>query len=164
MMRPELLCERPLFGAPRDGRDTKTHACRELDAQMSQSTEPLHGHEVAGTSRRMAQRVVSGQPRAEQWSRIGRTEFIRNGDQSARNRDHRFGVTTIEMNAADRLVGTIHEISPATGSADAAMAAEEAHADTLADFPTRDAFAQCVDFPNDFMTGHARKAHAGHQA
>jgi hypothetical protein len=44
------------------------------------------------------------------------------------------------------------------------MAAQEADADTLADFPTRDAFAERVDSPNDFMTGHARIGDAGDEA
>src|SRR5258707_10824656 len=68
------------------------------------------------------------------------------------------------MSARDRLVGAIHEIAAAARSADAAMAAEEADADALADFPTLDASAERVDFPNDFMAGHAWKADAGHEA
>jgi hypothetical protein len=68
------------------------------------------------------------------------------------------------MNSGDRLVGTINEISSPTRSANAAMAAQEADADTLADFPTRDAFAERVDSPNDFMTGHARIGDSGDEA
>jgi hypothetical protein len=59
---------------------------------------------------------------------------------------------------------SLDEISSPTRSADAAMAAQEADADTLADFPTRDAFAERVDSPDDFMAGHARIGDAGDEA
>src|SRR6266446_9537166 len=76
---------------------------------------------------------TGGHSRAEEWRRIGGTKVVRDRGQSARDRDHRLGVAAIMMNAGDRLVATIHEISPPTRSADAAMAAQEADADTLAD-------------------------------
>jgi hypothetical protein len=44
------------------------------------------------------------------------------------------------------------------------MATQEADADTLADFPSRDAFAERVDSPNDYMTGHARIGDTGNEA
>jgi hypothetical protein len=68
------------------------------------------------------------------------------------------------MSAGDRLVGAIHEVSPAARIANATMAAEEADADALTDFPTLDASAEGVDCPYDFVTGHAGKSDAGHQA
>jgi hypothetical protein len=68
------------------------------------------------------------------------------------------------MSAGDRLVGTIHEISPPARSANAAMAAEETDADALANFPTLHASAERVDCPDDFMTGYARKGDAWHEA
>jgi hypothetical protein len=68
------------------------------------------------------------------------------------------------MNARHRLVGTIHKISSAAQSANTAMATEEADADTLANFPTRDACADRVDSPHDFMAGHARKGDARNEA
>jgi hypothetical protein len=68
------------------------------------------------------------------------------------------------MNTGKRLIGTIDEVSSAAMRANAAVAGEQADSDTLSDFPTRDACAERVDSANDFMTGHARKGHAGHQA
>jgi hypothetical protein len=68
------------------------------------------------------------------------------------------------MNPGDRLVGAIHEIPSPIRGADAAMSALEADANTLPDLPTRDPFAQRVDSPDDFMTGHARIGDAGDEA
>jgi hypothetical protein len=68
------------------------------------------------------------------------------------------------VNTGERLIRTSDKIASAAGSANAAVASEQANPDTLADFPTRDAFSERVNSPDDFMTGHARVRDARHQA
>src|SRR5258707_8532710 len=68
------------------------------------------------------------------------------------------------MNTGEGLIGAVDEISSATKVANAAMAAQEADADTLADRPTRDAFAECVDLADHFMARHAGEGQAGNES
>ena len=65
-----------------------------------------------------------------------------------------------EMNAGYWLLRAINKITASARLTLSAVSSEKAYTDALADFPTRDALAQGIDFAHDFMTGDTRERDA----
>jgi hypothetical protein len=111
----------------------------------------------------MTQRVEGGRSRAQQRRRVDGAQPVGNPNQPGGNRDHRFGISAIDMSAGTRLVRTVDEIPAAAIRAYAAVPAEVADAHALADLPSGHSFAERVDFPDGLMAGNAGMRDAGHE-
>jgi hypothetical protein len=78
--------------------------------------------------------------------------------------DHDFGVAAVAGNTGDRLILAIHEVAASAGLAVTAVAAEKSDADSLTDFPIRDALAEGIDLADHFVAWNAGVANSGSKA
>src|SRR5262245_6749565 len=98
--------------APPDRHGLKTHAARELHAEMAETADALHRHDVASARTRIAQRVEGGDAGAQQRRGVDGIELI--GDRCERldRRDHVVGIAAVEVNAGNPEVAAGDEIAP----------------------------------------------------
>jgi hypothetical protein len=68
--RTQLLRELSAFGPEPDGRHLAAELARELNAEVAQPTDSLHGDEVAGGGAAPAQGIERRGAGAEQWGRL----------------------------------------------------------------------------------------------
>src|SRR5436190_20975705 len=156
MMRTEFSGQRFLLFPATERHSFKSHFSRVLNAEMSESADALHSHNVTGTGAGIAQRVENGHTCAHEWPGFFRGKFVRDQRQCFRRRDHVFGVTTIKIDARDFAINAHSEIAATALVAHEIMPAVPADADALALLPVRDAIAQGIDAPRDFMAWHTR--------
>src|SRR5207247_11178497 len=98
---------------------------------------------------------------AQQGSRISSFEWSWTCDEATGRCDHGFGIAAVDMDSEHRLLPTVHEVAAATRAAGATIRAEKADPDAIADLPVLNTLTQCVDRPDDFMAGNARKSEPG---
>ena len=115
---------------------------------------PEDRDEVAGAGAALAQRVERGDAGAQQRAGVlgDRSSGI---EASATRDDHVVGVAAVVGDARDLAVLAADHVAAPAGVAVAAVAAEPADADPLADLPGDDALADGLDAPGDLVAGHA---------
>ena len=106
-------------------------------------------------------RVIGRHSGAQQRSSFGRREQVGDSRECMLVGDHDFGVTAVAGNTGDRLILAIHEVAASAGLAVTAVAAEKSDADSLTDFPVRDALTEGIDLADDFMARNARELNTG---
>ena len=106
-----------------------------LQPEMAEAADALDRDQCVGSGVQPAQRVVSGDAGAQQRSGIHRTSGVRDADQPAAR--GRIPPRRIRRppRARLRLVFAVDEVSATAPVAHAAVPAEEADADAVADFP-----------------------------
>jgi hypothetical protein len=75
--------------------------------------------------------------------------------------DHHLGIVAVMMKAGESLVLTADEIATSAGSTVSAVTAEEADADSLAEFPADDGGAHHLDHADHFVAGHSGRPARG---
>ena len=108
-----------------------------------------------------AQRVERRDAGAHQRRRLLRRKTVRHPRQRPDTADEVIRVAAVGGHARDRLVLTVDQVAAPARVAVAAVAAEPADADPLADVPPAHAVADRVDDTCDFVSGYNRKRHAG---
>ena len=81
--RSELLCERRVLGSAPDGGHVVAELARELNAEVTETADSLHGDEVAGERTTVPQRVEGGNAGAEQRRRFGVAQAVRYGTSAS---------------------------------------------------------------------------------
>ena len=102
---------------------------------MTETTEPLNSHNIAGHEIHVADRVVNGDAGAEKRRRLGRFDALRNRENSLAADRGVLGVSTIGNDAVDVLLLARNEVSAVTLRAGEAVAAVPSRTDDLAHFP-----------------------------
>src|SRR5712671_6675150 len=102
---------------------------------MSQATDALDSDEISAAKAGVAQGVVSSDAGAEERGGFGGAEVIGDGRDAAGFGDHNFGVAAVDGDAGDYGVEAIDDVAAAAGFAGAVLAAEEADAYALTNFP-----------------------------
>jgi hypothetical protein len=129
----------------------------ELDAEMTEATNALHGHKIAGTERCITNCVVRRHTRAKKRRRVDCIERVGKRDHRVSIGDHHFCISTIHADSGDGEILTIDRISPAAKLTVSVGTAEKADADSLSETPLRDAGANCLDTPCHFVPRNSGK-------
>ena len=164
MMRAQLGHKIFLIFAAADRDRLESHLIGVLDAEMSESAEPLNSDDIAGHRSAVAEGVERRDARAEQGGRFLEAERAGDGSQALGRRDHVLLIASVVNDARDLRALTDSEFSSPAGLADRAVASDPADADALADLPVRNSFAQRIDDAGDFVAGDARIDDPGEQA
>src|SRR5262249_39721282 len=159
-----LFRERCFVRTPRDSDGTKAHAPRELHAEMPEPADSLDRYQVTRAQTGVAQAVVRGHSRAEQWRRVDGRESVRDRHDRAGLGDHHFGVATVDGDAGGDGVKALRKVAAAARLARPVFSAKEAKADARTDLPTAHIGTERVDSPDDLMTRHSRVLHIGEQS
>ena len=130
---------------------------RELDAEVPEATDALHGDQVATAQAGVAQAVVGRDARAEERGGFDGAEPIGNGSDATRFGEHHLRISSIHGDSRIHGVLAIHHVSAPARLAHTVFAAEEADTDPVTDLPPGHAVAQGVDASDDFMPGNARQ-------
>jgi hypothetical protein len=154
-MCAQILRELRLLASASDGDSTKSHVAGKLDTKMSEAANSLHGDQITAAQAGVAKSVVGRNPCAEKRSGVYGGEFVRNGSDPARLRNHDFRVSSVDRYSWRDRVLTIYDVSPSAGFARSVFAAEEANAHALTGFPSGHSTAQCVNAAHDFMARNA---------
>ena len=96
MMRAEFFGEYFLVFSARDGDGFESHPGCVLHAEMTESADPEHCHDIAASRAAVSQRVESRHARAHQRRAVHCRELVRHKRQRFRRRNHVFGVATVE--------------------------------------------------------------------
>src|SRR5215831_6741620 len=86
-------------------------------------------------------------------------QHIRDGHKAAGLGDHDFRIAAIGLEAGVALILTMDEVAGPARAAVAAVAAEEADADALADRPAFHVLTKRLDVAHHLVTGNARPRH-----
>src|SRR5271163_1256691 len=124
---------------------------------MPEAANALHGHQISGAETGIAKGVVSRDTRAKERGGFRRTKLVGNGGDATRLGDHYFGISSIDGNPRHDWVLAIHGISAPAWFADSVFTTEEAHADSLTDFPSSHAGTQRINAPHHFVARNARQ-------
>jgi hypothetical protein len=154
-MCTQLLRELRLLASASDCDSTESHVAGKLDTKMSETANSLDGDQITPAQAGVAKSVVSRDPRAQKGSGIYGGEFVWNGSNPARLRDHDFRVSSIDRYSRCDCVLTIYDVSPSAGLARTVFAAKEANTDALTGFPSGHSTAQRVNATYDFMARNA---------
>jgi hypothetical protein len=154
-MRTQVLRELRLLASASDCDRTESHVAGKLDTKMSETANSLDGDQITPAQAGVAKSVVSRDPRAQKGSGIYGSEFVWNGSNPARLRDHDFRVSSIDRYSRCDCVLTIYDVSPSAGLARTVFAAKEANTDALTGFPSGHSTAQRVNATYDFMARNA---------
>src|SRR5439155_6619382 len=95
---------------PADGYRIETHAAGVLNSEMAQPSDALDGDEVSRARAGIAQRVEDGDASAHERRGLFRRQTLRDRRHGLRWGDHRFLISSIEMNRRDLLEQTKHEV------------------------------------------------------
>src|SRR5438874_1230982 len=94
-MRSQLFGQRFFVGAFGDGHGFKSHFPGELNAQMSQASDPLDRDEISGPGSAVSKRVVGGDSGAKNRRRFFKRNLIWNSGQGFFGGDHIFGIAPV---------------------------------------------------------------------
>src|SRR6185312_10332385 len=128
---------------------------------MTQTPDSLHGHNVAGQSAGVAQRIVGRNPGAEQRRGIDVGQAVRNRHQRFNRSQHVLLIAAVVADAGNLLVLAVAEIAAPAFAARAIMSAMPANTDPLPLAPRADSGSEFVDHARDFMARNARIRNAG---
>ena len=117
---------------------------------------PRIADEVAGARAAVAQRVVGGDPGAQQRAGLDGRELVRDQGQRLDRGHHVLGIAAVVADAGNAGLAAGDEIAAPAAVAMAAMAAVPADADPLPDPPGPGALAQGVDHAGDLVAGDPR--------
>src|SRR5437899_3056652 len=111
-MCTQILRELLLPASASDCDSTESHVAGKLDTKMSETANSLHGDQITAAQAGVAKSVVGRDPRAEKRSGIYGGEFVGNGSDPARLRDHAFRVSSVDRNSRRDCLLTIYDVSP----------------------------------------------------
>src|SRR5437879_3225710 len=156
MERAELLRERSFVLPARDRHCFKPHFGSELNAKMTESTDPEHADDIARSRAAVAKRVERRDPGAHERRAFHRRQIFRHQRQRSRRGCHVFGVTAVEGNPGrQQRYLTGEEIAAPAGITMSAMSSVPADANSLTRFPFRDARPNGVNDSDDLMSGNS---------
>src|SRR5579883_1914234 len=124
----ELACERRIFEAPPDRRHLVTTLACELNAEMPEASDPLHGNEIPRRSAAVPERVEGRYAGAEKRRRFGGVEAVRNRHQRLHRNHHILVVSAVIADARYFQIPAIAKISAPACEACAVAAAMPADA------------------------------------
>src|SRR5258708_23206847 len=142
--------------SPSNGHRIKSHFVGELNPQVTQPSNSLHRHQIAGPSARISERVKNRNPRAHEWSRFFGRQAFRNGSQPFRWHNHEFLIASIKMPACNLGILAKHKVAAPAGIALETMASVPAHTHALSLFPKGLTRADGINQPSNFVAGNAR--------
>src|SRR5215467_7718763 len=128
-MCSQLLGQHCVFGTAPDGRHVITESVGELDAQVTQPTDALHGNKIAGHSATVAERVVGGYSGVEQGCSFDVSKAIRDRHQGFHWSHHVLLISAVVADPADLDIATITKITAAAFATGIVVAAMPADAD-----------------------------------
>src|SRR5262249_25855544 len=143
----------------RDG--VKAHARRVLDREVAEPTDPEDRDGLAGTRAAVSQRIVRGDPGAQQRPGVDRGQLVGDPRDRFRRHHHVVGVPAIVRDAGALPALAVDEQPAATGVALEAVATVPADADAIADPPHGHARADRVDLAGDLVAGDTGQRHPG---
>jgi hypothetical protein len=123
---------------------------------MSKAAESVDRHYVTSSRTGIAKRIEGGEPGTQQRSSLGRAQVVGHTDQTARFGEHDFRISAVGGHPGNDRVLAVHDVALPARRAGAIFAGKKANTDPLAYVPALDAFAQCLDAADHFVTGHAR--------
>src|SRR5206468_667422 len=153
-----------VFGTAPDGRHVIAKFVSELDAQVTQAADALHGDEIAGQRTAVAKSVVGGNSGVEQGRGFDVTEAIRDRHQSFHWGQHVFLISAVIADAGDLHAPAIAKISAPAFAAGIVVAAVPADAHTLTFLPGRNSSAHFINHARHFVSGNARILNSRPQA
>src|SRR5438105_5672574 len=164
LVRSQVPGQVLLVGAARDGDGAEAHVGGELEREVAEAADSLHGHRVSRPGAAVAKRVVGGDAGAEERGRLERGELVRNARHRFGGRHHVLGVPAVVADSGDlRLLAIDEEPLPA-GRASEAVAAVPTDAHALAGLPSGHPGPDGVDASGDLVPGHARQLEPGEGA
>src|SRR5262249_42765519 len=119
---------------------------------------------VAAAQAHVAQRIVGGEPGAQERSRLGRRQLARHPRQRRLGDDQVFGVAAVHGHAGDEIAVAGEEVAAPAVVAGSIVAAAPADAHPLAGLPAAHAGADRVDDAGDLVARHARILDTGERA
>src|SRR5262249_12015183 len=151
----ELLGEGAVFRPATDGGYAIAALRSELNAEMAESADALHGDEIARESPSVTEGVEGGYTGAEQRAGFGGVRAIGNQRHGFEGGDHVLLIAAVVMNPGNFEIEAGGELAAATIDAPSALPAVPTNADALAFVPMGDAGADFVDNTGDFMSWRA---------
>src|SRR5262245_38409413 len=157
MLRPKFPGQRLLVDSPCDGNRLETHLRRELNAQMTESTQPEDGNKITRPRAAIPKRVKRGQPGAHQRAGFLGGQAIRDQRQGRSGGDHIIGIPSIVCNPGD-LSGDLaaKEFTATAMIAVPAVSAIPPHSHPLARHPSGNAWADGVNHSDDLVSWNSR--------
>src|SRR5579862_5048277 len=146
-----------LLATARDGNGVEAHLRCKRDAEMTESANAQHAHEVARTCAAMAQRVKGRNAGAHQRRRHRRRQRRGNPRQHRRRSDDVLAIAAVVVDAWHLQFVTGEEIAATATLARSVVSAVPADAGAIAHFPAVDSVAERIDDTGDFMAWCARK-------
>src|SRR5207245_500787 len=110
---------------------------RKLNSQVSEPTDPLDCHQVAGHRAAVTQRVEGGNSRTHQRSGFRGIERLGHPRQRFHRREHIFLISAVVTNSANLEVGAIGKVTAPASQAGAVLPAVPANSHSLALRPLR---------------------------
>src|SRR6202035_524180 len=156
VMGTEAAGQLLLLAAAGDRGGVEPELARELDAQVTESPNPEDRHEVAAAGPAVSQCVVRREPGAHQGRCILGGELVGHQRHGVRPDHDVVGVAAVFGDSGDSHVLAEHRLAVTARPAVAAVAAEPADADALADLPSTHALSQRGDDPGYLVTGYGR--------
>src|SRR6185503_15390587 len=151
----QFFGEHCVFRTSPDGRHVITKFVGELDAQVTQAADALHGNKVAGHRTAVAKSVVGGNSGVEQGRGVNVSKAIRNRHQCFHGSHHVLLISAVVADAADLNVATITKIAAAAFSTRIVVATMPADAHTLTFLPRSHAPANFINYTRDFVSRNA---------
>ena len=156
----ELADERRLVLPSRDGNGVESHFGGELDAEVPEAPDSLHGDEIAGAGGRVTEGIEGGEAGAHERGCFLGSEGIGDAGESGDMGDDVRGVAAILGEACDAVFGeAAQKVAAAAVGTVAAVAGVPADADAIADFPVGAGgkwAAYRVNDAGEFVTGDHR--------
>src|SRR5262245_57787026 len=159
--RTQLLRQRAAFGPESNGRHVIAELARELNAEVAQPADSLHGNKVTRTRAATAQRIEGGDAGAKQWSCLDIGEGFRYPHQGLGRSEHVLFVSAVVANPGNPAISAVAEVSPPALPAGAIVSAMPADADALPLGPSGNSGTHSVDETHHFMTWYARVLDTG---
>ena len=97
--RAQLLRERRLFFSPRDAYRFESHLCGKLHAQVAETAQAEHSHQLAGGCSAVAKAVKRGYTSTHQRRRFHSRQAFRHRRQRGDRSNHVIGISAVERGA-----------------------------------------------------------------
>src|SRR5512134_2286388 len=128
---------------------------------MTESANTLHRHQLPRHRAAVPQRVVSGDSGAEQRSRVGVAQTLRDRRQCLNGRQHVLLVTSVIADARNLQIPAIAKVPPPARGARVVLAAVPTDADPLPLLPLGNTGACLIDDAGHFVSRNTGILNAG---
>src|SRR4029077_1903415 len=137
---------------------------RELNSQVTETSDSLDGYEVTWQRAAVAQGVKRGNAGAHQRCRFGSVERFRHPRQRFHWGDHEFLIPAVKANPTNHRIRAIYEITSPARRTSSVLTTVPPDADALALLPVVYPRPRLVDHAGYFVSGHTRIRDAGKES